>query len=121
MELPKIEDKCEVHCIHFQEVSEAQQDLLPEETVYRLAETFKALADPTRVKLINALQSRELCVCDLAAVLEMGQSAISHQLRVLRNLRLVKFRKEGKVIYYSLDDDHILALFRQGLEHIQHL
>mgnify|MGYP005840414163 CR=1 FL=1 len=121
MDKLKIGDTCEAHCIHLEEIAQAQQEILPEETVYRLAETFKVLGDPTRIKIINALLKRELCVCDLAALLSMGQSAISHQLRVLRNLRLVKFRKEGKVVYYSLDDDHILSLFKQGLEHVQHL
>lgn len=121
MDTIKNEDSCEVHCLHAKEVAQAQKDNLPEETIQRLAETFKALGDPTRIKIINALQKRELCVCDLTAVLNMGQSAVSHQLRVLRNLRLVKFRKEGKVVYYSLDDDHILVLFKQGLEHVRHL
>jgi len=116
-----MEDKCTINCIHSEKVEKARRIMLPEENIYRLAETFKTLGDPTRIKIINALQRGEMCVCDLAAVLEMGQSAISHQLRVLRNLRLVKFRKDGKIAYYSLDDDHILGLFKQGLEHVRHL
>lgn len=116
-----LEDKCEINCIHAEQVAKARHSMLTEENVYNLAETFKALGDPTRIKIINALQIGEMCVCDLAAALEMGQSAVSHQLRLLRNLRLVKFRKEGKIVYYSLDDDHIVGLFKQGLEHIQHL
>jgi len=111
---------CEETCSHGKKMKEARQHLLPEEIVYRLAETFKALSDPTRIKIINALKREELCVCDLAALLDMGQSAISHQLRILRNLRLVKFRKEGKSVYYSLDDQHIVTMFEQCLDHIDH-
>ena len=85
-----------------------------------LAETFEALADPNRVRLISALFGRELCVCDLAAVLGMSQSAVSHQLRYLRALRLVRARKEGRVVYYNLDDDHIRDLFQRGLDHVRH-
>jgi ArsR family transcriptional regulator len=107
-------------------------------TATRLAETFKALSDPTRVRIISALShtelcvcdlaatlgmsqsATELCVCDLAATLGMSQSAISHQLRTLRQLRLVKNRKEGRQVYYSLDDEHIYSLFKQGLDHALH-
>lgn len=121
MRLKQTEDRCEISCIHQDKVERAKQQNLPEQTTYRLAETFKALSDPTRIKIVNALSSGELCVCDLAAVLEMSQSAVSHQLRQLRNLRLVKFRKEGKVSYYSLDDSHILDLFHRCLEHVNHL
>lgn len=93
---------------------------LSEEIYQRLAETFKTFGDPTRIKIIHALSQTELCVCDLAELLEMSQSAISHQLRVLRNHRLVKYRKEGRVVYYSLDDEHIVLLFNQGLQHVLH-
>ena len=86
----------------------------------RLAETFKALSDPTRVRIISALSHTELCVCDLAATLGMSQSAVSHQLRTLRQLHLIKSRKEGRQVYYSLDDDHIHELFRCGLDHVSH-
>jgi ArsR family transcriptional regulator len=86
----------------------------------RLAQTFKALSDPTRVRIISALAKRELCVHELAAALEMTHSAVSHQLGTLREMRLVKFRKEGRHVFYTLDDDHILSLFRQGMEHIGH-
>ncbi|HHV72034.1 MAG TPA: helix-turn-helix transcriptional regulator [Clostridia bacterium] len=114
------DDNCEINCIHEDEVEKAKRNRLPEEVIYQMAETFKALGDPTRLKIINALNQGELCVCDLAAVVEVSQSAISHQLRLLRNLRLVKFRKEGKVAYYSLDDFHVLDLFRCCLEHVNH-
>ena len=113
-------DTCQIDCIHEDAVMELKTKMLSKGTVLDLAETFKALGDPTRVKIIHALTLRELCVCDLAAVLNMSQSAISHQLRVLRNLRLVKFRRKGKIVYYSLDDGHIINLFKEGLEHVSH-
>lgn len=101
-------------------MEKAIRDLMPSDgIVAKLAETFRVLGDPTRVKIIYALSQKELCVCEISAVLDMSQSAISHQLRILRNLRLVKYRKEGKTVYYSLDDEHILMLFHQGLEHVQ--
>ncbi len=84
-----------------------------------LAEIFKVLGDPTRVKIISALSTEELCVCDIACLLGMEVSAVSHQLRILRQHRLVKHRKAGKFVYYSLDDDHIVRLFAEGLEHLQ--
>jgi DNA-binding transcriptional ArsR family regulator len=84
-----------------------------------LADIFKVLGDLTRVRILKALSIEELCVCDLAAVLDLTQSAVSHQLRLLRAARLVKYRKAGKVVYYSLDDDHVKTLFAQGLEHVQ--
>lgn len=93
---------------------------LDDEKITRLSEIFKALSDPTRLNIIYALSQDSLCVCDIAQVLDMTQSAISHHLRILRNLKLVKFRKEGKMVIYSLDDDHVLELFRQGLDHVNH-
>ncbi|NLC37869.1 MAG: winged helix-turn-helix transcriptional regulator [Clostridia bacterium] len=111
---------CEESCIDEEAVAHAKKNQLTEQEVVKLAETFKVLGDPTRIRIIQALRQGELCVYDLSLVLEMSQSAISHQLRVLRNLRLVKFRKEGKVVYYSLDDDHITQLFDQGLDHVRH-
>ena len=94
--------------------------LLPGETSQQLADTFKILGDTTRIKLLNLLTQQEMRVNDIASTLEMGQSAISHQLRVLRSARLVKCRKEGKEAWYSLDDDHVVSLMNQGLEHISH-
>ena len=93
---------------------------LDDETSQRLADIFKILGDPTRIKLLALLTSDEMRVSDIASALDMGQSAISHQLRVLRNARLVKFRKEGKEAWYSLDDDHVVKLMKQGLEHVIH-
>jgi len=85
----------------------------------RLAETFKVLGDVTRVRIIDALSRRELCVCDIASRLEMSESAVSHQLRVLRALRLVRPRRAGRQVFYSLDDRHIIGLFRQARRHVQ--
>ncbi len=94
---------------------------LENETSQHLAELFKVLGDPTRIRLLTLLvREKELCVYDIAEALQMGQSAISHQLRVLRNARLVKFRKDGKEARYSLDDDHVVKLMSQGLEHVLH-
>ncbi len=95
-----------------------KQKMPQEEKLYDLAELFKVFGDTTRVKIISALFEAEMCVCDIAELLSMTQSAISHQLRVLRQARLVKHRKEGKVVFYSLDDEHIKTIFNQGLEHI---
>jgi ArsR family transcriptional regulator, lead/cadmium/zinc/bismuth-responsive transcriptional repressor len=86
----------------------------------RLAETFKALADTTRVRILHALSHAELCVGDLAAVLEMSESAVSHQLRLLRGLRVVRARREGKLVFYALDDEHVTRLFQISLEHLGH-
>ncbi len=112
--------RCEENIIHEDQVRNAQTTLIDGLQATHLANTFQALSDPTRVRLISALLAQELCVCDLAALLGMTQSAISHQLRILRNLRLVKHRKEGRIVYYALDDDHIRELFQRGLEHINH-
>ena len=98
----------------------ARKDLVNNLTAHHLAQTFQALADPSRVRLISALLNTELCVCDLAAVLSMSQSAVSHQLRSLRDLHIVKHRKEGRIVYYALDDDHIRDLFQRGREHVSH-
>lgn len=94
-------------------------DALPkEEILYDVAELFKVFGDSTRIKIICALFESELCVYDLAASLSMTQSAISHQLRILKNANLVKFRRDGKMMYYSLDDDHVKHIYEAGLEHI---
>ncbi|MFB0546610.1 MAG: ArsR/SmtB family transcription factor [Anaerolineae bacterium] len=113
-------DRCQETDISEKRVREAETHLVDGLTATRLAETFKALSDPTRLRIVSVLAHAELCVGDIAAVLGMTQSAISHQLRVLRNLRLVKKRKEGRQVYYSLDDEHIYSLFKQGLDHALH-
>jgi DNA-binding transcriptional ArsR family regulator len=111
-------DICEVFNPNKEIVEIMKDNKLEEDVVYELAEIFKTIGDPTRIKILYALKERELCVCDLSELLEMSSSAISHQLRVLRNNKLVKFRKEGRSVYYSLDDDHVLGLFGQGLQHV---
>jgi ArsR family transcriptional regulator, lead/cadmium/zinc/bismuth-responsive transcriptional repressor len=112
--------RCEESFIHEDQVLAAQEHLIDGLMATHLARTFQALSDPTRVRLISALNNAELCVCDLAAVLGMTQSAVSHQLRSLRDLRLVKARRLGREIFYTLDDEHIRELYELGLKHIQH-
>lgn len=97
-----------------------KNSLLDKTTSVQMADWFKTFSDPTRLRIIDALLQRELCVHDLTVLLDMGQSAISHQLRSLRNMRIVKRRKEGKTVYYSLDDGHIEQIFIQTLQHIKH-
>ncbi|NIA16659.1 MAG: metalloregulator ArsR/SmtB family transcription factor [Nitrospiraceae bacterium] len=89
-----------------------------DEMVNALAETFRVLSDPTRIRIIAALSQQELCVCDLAKILGLTGSAVSHQLRLLRGQRLTKYRREGKIAYYSLDDEHISNLFAEGIRHV---
>ena len=101
-------------------VRDIQEHMVDGDTAARLAQTFKALSDPTRVRILSALMECELCVHELAAALGMTHSAISHQLATLREMRLVKFRKEGRHVFYALDDEHIHGLFSQGLDHIAH-
>ena len=110
--------RCDCNVIHGEIVEAARVKMPPEEHLYDLAEFFKVFGDSTRIKIIYALFSSEMCVCDIASLLSMSQSAISHQLRVLKQARLVKYRKDGKVVYYSLDDDHIKQIFDQGLSHV---
>jgi len=113
-------DRCEIEHIDPDMVRQAQAQLLDELAASQLAELFQALGDATRVRIISALWVGELCVCDLAATLGMSQSAISHQLRLLRQLHLVKRRKEGQIVYYALDDEHVSSLFGEGLDHVRH-
>ena len=96
-----------------------RSDLLSNESVEALAETFKALGDPTRVRILDAVFRAELCVGDIAELVGLSESAVSHQLRLLRGLRLVRPRRAGQQIFYSLDDQHIVRLFAQGLEHVE--
>ena len=113
-------DLCDIHHIHLDKVKECSMHKLDDETSLALADLFKVLGDKTRIKILSLLAAEnELCVCDIAESLQMGQSAISHQLRVLRAARLVKFRKAGKEAFYALDDDHVLTLMHQGLDHVR--
>ena len=111
-------EKCSCNVIHKDTVIKVKEKLPKEETLYDLAELFKVFGDSTRIKILCALFESEMCVCDLSALLNVSQSAISHQLRVLKSARLVKFRRAGKIIYYSLDDEHIKHIFDEGLKHI---
>ncbi len=111
---------CKCTIIHEDTVEKVKTNMPEEERLYDLAELFKVFGDTTRIKILYALFQEEMCVCDIAALLGMTQSAISHQLRVLKSAGLVKYRKAGKIVYYSLDDDHVKNIFDQGFNHINH-
>jgi ArsR family transcriptional regulator len=104
--------------IHDDVVAAVRESMPDEEVLLDMADLFKVFGDSTRVKIICALLRAEMCVCDIAALLGMSKSAISHQLRTLRQTRLVKYRREGKVVYYSLEDEHVETIFDQGLVHV---
>jgi ArsR family transcriptional regulator, lead/cadmium/zinc/bismuth-responsive transcriptional repressor len=110
---------CSCNIIHEDVVNSVKEKMHDENSLYDLAELFKVFGDSTRLKILNALFEAEMCVCDIAALLGMNQSAISHQLKVLKQTRIVKYRREGKVVYYSLDDEHIKYIFDQGLMHVK--
>lgn len=116
-------EKIEVECcdsthIHTKTIHQVEEHMPKEETLTDLADFFKVFGDATRVKILYVLLQSEMCVCDLAEVLQMTQSAISHQLRVLKQAKLVKNRREGKTVFYSLEDGHIQTILNQGMEHI---
>lgn len=111
-------EKCSCNTVHNDIVDLARRNMPDEECLYELAELFKVFGDSTRVKILYALFASEMCVCDIASLLGMTQSAISHQLRILKQSRLVRNRKDGKIVYYSLNDDHIKHIFDQGLSHV---
>lgn len=114
-------DRCDCSVIHEDVVNAVRGKMPGEESLYVLAELFKVFGDSTRIKILCALAESEMCVCDISVLLNMTQSAISHQLRVLKQARLVKYRRDGKVVYYSLDDAHVKQIFDQGLNHISEL
>ncbi|OLN30636.1 MULTISPECIES: metalloregulator ArsR/SmtB family transcription factor [Desulfosporosinus] len=109
---------CDIVCVHPDVVRTYSDQILSLDRATELADLFKTLGDPTRIRIMDALAKSEFCVCDLAELLDLSQSATSHQLRVLRNSNLVKYRRDGKMVYYSLQDNHVQELYRQGLEHI---
>lgn len=113
------DEKCEVTLIHEDNVKKAVNELPDDELIADLSDMFKIFGDQTRVKILMALESGELCVCDIAAVMNMSQSAISHQLRVLKQSNIVKTRREGKVVYYSISDDHVKEIFDIAMVHVQ--
>ena len=112
------DERCECNIIHEDLIDKVRGVLPKSEELTLLADFFKVFGDPTRIKILSSLAESEMCVCDIAYLLNMSQSAISHQLRVLKQARLVKNRKDGKVVYYSLDDDHVKQIIGQGLVHI---
>ena len=116
---PENLDSCDVFHLDPAKVATLKNTLLGDGSVVALAETFKVLGDTTRVRILDALARAELCVCDIARLLVLSESAVSHQLRLLRGMRLVRPRRAGRMVYYTLDDRHIVGLFAQGLEHVQ--
>ena len=109
---------CDERVVHLDNVRQVQLEILPMDEAQRRAEMFTVLADPNRLRLLSALAKQELCVCDLAAGLKMGESAVSHQLRVLKSMRMVNYRKEGRNVYYSLADGQAIALYRSISTHL---
>ena len=113
------DEVCDLVQIDLTRVRKIREVLVAGDAVQGLADTFSALGDPTRVRILDALSHGELCVCDLAAVLKLSQSAVSHQLRLLRGMRLVRPRRDGRIVFYSLDDQHIISIFKQTLQHVE--
>jgi DNA-binding transcriptional ArsR family regulator len=110
---------CRENVINYEKVNSAKQSLPNQKEIINLSETFKVLGDPTRLKIVLALAREELCVCDLSTLLNLSVSAVSHQLRLLRGMKLVKFRKAGKMVYYLLDDEHIENIIREAQVHVR--
>ncbi len=111
-------DQCDFICVHESVVNQVLNAMPKEQELLDLADFYKVFGDATRIKILYVLSQSEMCVCDLANLLQMSQSAISHQLRVLKQMRLVKFRRDGKTVFYSLADGHIETILAQGMEHI---
>ena len=111
-------ERCEFLHLHQEAVDKVLGEMPADETLYDLAELFKIFGDSTRIKILYALFEAELCVCDISQLVGVSQTAISHQLRILKNAKLVKFRREGKTVFYSLADDHVRRIIDQGMEHI---
>ena len=112
-------EQCDYMHLHEKVIEQVQEEMPEEEILYDLAELFKVFGDSTRIKILYVLFQSEMCVCDIAQLLNMSQSAISHQLRVLKQAQLVKYRREGKKVFYSLADAHVNTILNQGLEHIE--
>ena len=111
---------CDCNIIHEDVVKDTLKDFLPQELFDKLAEFFKIIGDTTRTKILFAIDKNEMCVCDIANVVGMSKSSVSHQLAILRNSGIVKYRREGKEVYYTLDDEHVKQVFEVGIEHIEH-
>lgn len=112
-------EHCDEYCVHKDKVEELSHSMPDEDELYDLAELFKVFGDSTRIRILFVLFRSEVCVCDLAQTLHMNQPAISHQLRILKQAKLVSNRREGKTVYYALADDHVRSIIAQGLEHIE--
>ena len=112
-------ERCDETCLHREIVERVQPELPDEESLYDLAELFKVFGDSTRIRILYLLFESEMCVCDMAALLNVTQSAVSHQLRILKQARLVRNRREGKTVYYYLADDHVRTIIGQGMDHIR--
>lgn len=115
------ENACSGHWVSDEIIEQLKSSLHSEKDMTRLSSIFKALSDPSRLRIIYLLSKSPLCVCDISQILDMSQSSISHHLRVLRDTHLVRFKKDGKMVIYSLDDDHVYKLFEQGLDHVKHI
>ena len=113
-------NSCQVDHFHTEAINCVNEFMPEENRIMELAEIFKLISNSTRLKIVIAIMEQELCVCDISSILNLSQSAVSHQLRVLRGARLAKYRKQGKMVYYSIDDDHVANIIKMGLEHINH-
>lgn len=113
-------EACDCNVIHKEVLDYVQKRMPKDDKLYHIAEFFKVVGDQTRIRILYALFESPMCVCDIAVLLGMSQSAISHQLRVLKEAKLVKYRKEGRIVFYSLDDDHIKNILDEGMDHINH-
>jgi len=113
------EDGCQIRVVHLEKVEQARQEAISDRDLERLSLTYRVLGDPNRLKIVMVLRNVEMCVCDLAAFTGLSESAVSHQLRRLKDLALVKSRRDGQIIYYSLDDAHVTELLEVGLEHVR--
>ena len=115
--VPAVEEPCIVP--HLGATEARRRLLMSAQAVAALADTFRVLGDPTRVRILDALSGGELCVCDIASLAGISESAVSHQLRLLRGMRLVRYRRSGRLVFYAVDDHHIIELLRQGLTHVE--
>ena len=113
------EDGCHIRVVHLEKVEQARQEAISDRDLARLSLTYRVLGDPNRLKIVMVLRNVEMCVCDLAAFTSLSESAVSHQLRRLKDLALVKSRRDGQIIYYSLDDEHVSEILNVGLGHIR--
>jgi len=113
------EDGCQIRVVHLEKVEQARKEAISDRDLERLSLTYRVLGDPNRLKIVMVLRNIEMCVCDLAAFTGLSESAMSHQLRRLKDLSLVKSRREGQIVYYALDDEHVTELLDVGLDHVR--